>query len=488
MIRKDGKLVETSWTDAMAFVAEHLRKAGAELGTLVAPLSSSEEGFLLAQLVRGLGSDDIDHRLRQSDFSDAPHASAFETPFADIEKADAVLLIGCNPRHEIPLLNHRLRKAVNAGAKVHVINPLDFDFNFKLAGKQIVAPGAMVDRLLTLARAANDAGKLPASSALASELSRAETSESAQAIIKLLSESGAAAIILGESAVQHAEAAWLRTAARFIARATGAGYNEIPSGANAIGLSDAGCLPQKDGRAVAAMVANPPKTLVVYHAGSADFATPAAFDQACAKAEFHLHIGAYAGENVRNTADAVLPIGLPPEIDASYTNIDGIVQSVAAGSKLPGEARQGWRVLRALGSALALDGFGFTEISEVRERMGKAQAAKAEPGERKAEPAQKGLFERIATTAIYRVDAVLRRSESLNAHPLTRGAMVALNPADAAVLGFGNGDQAWVEKTALAVQLDAAVPEGAAWIEAGYADVAKLPGHGALLRIARASA
>ncbi|HQZ61249.1 MAG TPA: NADH-quinone oxidoreductase subunit NuoG, partial [Dokdonella sp.] len=199
MIRKNGELVETSWTEALAFVAERLRSSGADLGALVAPLTSNEEGHLLARLVRGLGSDAIDHRLRQLDFSDAPHAHAFEMPVADLEKATSILLIGCNPRHEMPLLNHRLRKAVNAGARVHVINPLDFDFNFALAGKQIVAPAAMVDVVLGLARAANDAGKLPASSTLAAELAKTSAGESAKALISQLTDASASVVILGES-------------------------------------------------------------------------------------------------------------------------------------------------------------------------------------------------------------------------------------------------------------------------------------------------
>ncbi len=488
MIRKNGELVETSWTEALAFVADRLRSSGADLGALVAPLTSSEEGHLLAQLVRGLGSDSIDHRLRQLDFSDAPHASAFEMPVADLEKANVILLIGCNPRHEVPLLNHRLRKAVNAGAKVHVINPLDFDFNFDLASKQIVAPGAMVDVVLGLARAANDAGKLPASSALASQLANTATSESAKALISQLTAASASVVILGESAVQHANAAWLRAAAKFIARATDSACNEIPSGANAMGLADAGVVPQADGRNAATMLANPPKTLIVYHAGSADFAMPAAFDQARGSTDFYLYMGAYACAGVRSKAHAVLPIGLLPEIDASFTNVDGIVQTLTAGSKAPGEARPGWKVLRALGSSLALEGFGFTEIGEVRAQMTKALPTAREPGERTPKAGAQGAFERIATTAIYRGDAVLRRSPALNAHPLTQGALVSLNPADAARLGLAHGDKAHVETTLLDVYLDSAVPLGAAWIEAGYPAVAALPVNGSALKIARASA
>ncbi len=488
MIRKNGELVETSWTEALAFVADQLRSSGADLGALVAPLASNEEGHLLARLVRGLGSDSIDHRLRQLDFSDAPRANAFEMSVADLEKANAILLIGCNPRHEMPLLNHRLRKAVNAGAKVHVINPLDFEFNFELAGKQIVAPGAMLDGVLGLARAANDAGKLPASSALARELAKTEADDSAKALIGQLTAASASVVILGESAGQHADAAWLRVAAKFIARATDSACNEIPSGANAIGLADAGVAPQADGRDAAAMLADPPKTLIVYHAGSTDFAVPAAFDQARSGTDFYLYMGAYACAGVRGKAHAVLPIALPPEIDASFTNVDGIVQTLAAGSKAPGEARPGWKVLRALGSALALDGFGFTEIGEVRAQMTKSSTRVREPGERTAKSLAQVAFERIATTAVYRSDCVLRRSPALNAHPLTRGALVSLNPLDAARLGLVDGAKAYVETTLLDVHLDPAVPTGAAWIEAGYAAVAAIPANGSALKIARASA
>ncbi|MEO7935339.1 MAG: NADH-quinone oxidoreductase subunit NuoG, partial [Dokdonella sp.] len=488
MIRKNGELVETTWTEALAFVADQLRQSQGDIGALVAPLTSNEEGHLLARLVRGLGSDSIDHRLRLNDFSDVPRAETFGMPVAALEKASAILLIGCNPRHEMPLLNHRLRKAVLAGAKVWLINPIDFDLNFEVAGKHIVAPSAMVDTVLGVARAASEMGKQPVSSVLAKELGNIEANAPAKGLIEQLSASGSSVVILGESAVQHADAAWLRSAAKFIAQATDSAYNEIPSGANAIGLADAGVVAQTDGENVAGMLAKPPRSLIVYHAGSADFAAPAAFDNARSESACYIYMGAYACEGVRSKAHAVLPIGLPPEIDASYTNVDGVVQSVATAAKPPGDARPGWKVLRALGSALALDGFGFTEIGEVRAQMTKASDSAREPVQRVSKSAAQGLFERIATTAIYRTDAVLRRSPALNAHPLTRGALVSLNPTDATSLGLAHGEKANVDGILLDVHLDPAVPAGAAWIEAGYATVAAIPAHGSALKITRVSA
>ncbi len=488
MIRRDGELVEVSWNDALAFVADHLREARGEIGALVAPLTSSEEGWLLGKLLRALGSDHIDHRLRALDFADAPHATPFGMPVADIEKAKAILLVGCNPRHEVPLLNNRLRKAVIGGAKVHVVNPLDFDFNFELAGRSTVTPQGMVDALLGLARAANDAGHLPESSALAHAIEGVRADATATALAKLLSDNEASVVILGETAVNHPNASTLRAAARFLAKATGSAYDEIPGGANAVGLANAGAQPRGAGRDAAAQLANPLKNLVVYHTGSQDTSAPAAFDRARSEATFCVYIGAFACNGVRRTAHAVLPIGLPPEIDGSYTNLDGTTQVLAAASKLPGDARPGWKVLRALGSSLALDGFGFVEIDEVRAQM-KADAPHAAAASAALRPrmtAAPGRLERVATTAIYASDAVVRRSPALQAHPLARTACVTLHPEDALALGLGHGANAKVSGVVLPVEVSTRVPRGAAWIEAGLKGSAALPPYGATLDIAKA--
>ena len=490
MIRRDGELVETSWADALAFVADRLRGAGGDVGALVAPLTSNEEGHLLGELLRGLGSDHIDHRLRTLDFADAPVATPFEMPVADIEKARTILLVGCNPRHEMPLLNHRIRKATRAGAKVYAINPIDFEFNFELAGKVIATPQAMVDALLDLAKAGNDAGHLPESSALAQAIGGLSASAMAQEWTRQLAGSGDTVLILGESAVQHPAASTLRVAARFVAKAAGAACNEIPQGANAVGLARAGVQPAASGRTAAAMLATPPKHLIVYHAGSQDTAAPAAFDHARSHAASYIHIGAYACEGVRRAAHAVLPIGLPPEIDGSYTNLDGVVQTLAAAAKPPGDARPGWKVLRALGSALALDGFGFTEINEVRAQMAATTPAGAKPATRAQDsitaPAAATGFVRIATTAIYSTDAVVRRSPALQAHPLARAACVTLHPEDALALGIGHGAHARVSGVSLPVELSVRVPRGGAWIEAGHGATATLPTCGAPLDIVKA--
>jgi NADH-quinone oxidoreductase subunit G len=493
MIRKEGELVEASWEEAIAFVADGLSKhAGAELGALVAPLASCEEGWLLAQIVRGLGSDNIDHRLRTIDFADGAAGATFAMPLAQIEKARAILLIGSNPRHEQPLLGHRIRQAWKRGAKVFAINPIDFEFNFDLAGKTVATPAGMIEALLKVAKVAGDDGHLPDSDGLASAIGGLAADDASRRLHAALKQ-GDAVVIFGDSAVQHPQASLLRAAARFVAAATGAAYDEIPAGANAAGLARVGAMPHAGGLDAAAMLAQQPRALLTWQAGSQDTSSSAAFDAARSKADFHVYIGAYACNGVKRTAHAVLPVGLPPEVDGTYMNIDGTVQGVAAGAKLPGEARPGWRVLRALGAQLGLAGFTFTELAELRSALQGALAAKfTMPKNVPVASAVAALpgFVRVATVPLYRSDAIVRRSPALQEHPLTGKAAVGLNPEDALALGLANNAKATVRggdaEVVLPVVITRAVPRGAAWIEATWPETRALPPTGAALTIARA--
>ncbi len=493
MIRKDGELVEASWEEAIAFVADGLRKhAGAELGALVAPLASCEEGWLLAKVVRGLGSDSIDHRLRTLDFTDGAAGATFALPLAQIEKARTILLVGSNPRHEQPLLGHRIRQAWKHGAKVFAINPLDFDFNFGLAGKTIATPAGMIEALLKLAKVANDDGRLPDSDGVAGAIAGLAADDASRSLHAALKQ-GSSVVIFGDEAVQHPQASLLRAAARFVAAATGAAYNEVPAGANAAGLARVGVMPHAGGRDAAALLAQPPRALLTWHAGSQDTSSSAAYDAARSNADFHVYIGAYACNGVKRTAHAVLPVGLPPEIDGTYMNIDGTVQTTAAGTKLPGDARSGWRVLRALGAQLGLSGFTFTELSELRAELQGALAAKfnlpKNPRVASAPSAGSGLV-RVATVPLYRSDAVVRRSPALQAHPLTGKAAIGLNPEDALGLGLANDANAKVKggdaEVVLPVVITRAVPRGVAWIESTWPETRALPPTGAALTVARA--
>ena len=455
---------EASWDEALANAAELTRNAGARLGVLAHPATSSEEGALLAAIARGLGTGNMDHRLRQLDFADGAVAAPFAMPSAAIEQAGAVLLVGCNIRHELPIVHQRLLKAGKSGTKIFAINPVDFEFAFGLAGRRIVAPSRLAGALAEVARAAG--ARLPEGLSVDADASAGDMAEA----FKAAGES--AVIVLGELAENHPQASHLRAAARALAEATGARVNRIPQGANAVGLARAGLLPAGEGGNVAAMLAEPLAGYVLYGIEPEhDFAQPVQARTAMANAAV-VAFAAYASPALRELADVILPIGLLPEIEGTLVNLDGFAQTSTPGGKLPGDARPGWRVLRALASELGLPGIDFTDLAGLRAALEpKTQAAPA-GGLAPARPAASDGLERIASTPIYRADAVLRRAMALNAHPLTMGARVVLHPDDAFARGLAEGAMAKVADgvgtAALPVAISSRVARGAAWIESGY--------------------
>jgi NADH-quinone oxidoreductase subunit G len=500
MIRKGDELVEVPWDEAIAFVAEGLKRAGNDVGALLAPMTSCEEGALLAELLRGLGSERIDHRLRVQDFADrGPIGHAFEMPVEQVQEVTAALVVGANLRHEMPLLNHRLRHASRHdatrhaasnpahydiaevhGARIYAINPVHFDFNYGLAGEKVFAPQDFVDAMLCTAKAA---GVQSDDCVLADAINAADDHEEAHRWIAALRDAGSSVVILGDVATQHPQASWLRALARGIAKATGSAYNELPSGANAVGLARVGA--QSTGGAKA-ILEQPPKALITWQAGSQDTFAPATYDHARDAADFYVYAGGYACEGVKRTADAILPLGLPPEIDGTYVNVDGFMQPLAAGASLPGDARPGWKVLRAVGAALGVDGFDFVDLVAVHDRIrGRIeQPAPAAQGgfAARARPAE-GKLVRLATVGIYRTDAVVRRATALQKHPLNRAPALRVCADDARMLGLLEGVKADVDGVQLPVVVDASVPRGCAWIEAGHVATAALPPYGAALTI-----
>ncbi|MDX5363704.1 MAG: NADH-quinone oxidoreductase subunit NuoG, partial [Pseudazoarcus pumilus] len=206
LVREGANWKEVSLEQGIARAVELLRAAsGEQTGLLVHPSTSLEEGALLARLAAGLGCSNIDHRLGTLDFADSPVATAFELPLAEVEQARAVLLVGCNPRLEAPILGHRIRKAWKGGAKISAINPVDFDFNFDLSHKAIVAPQAMIESLAAVL-AATGAGTDGLPAELAAVVSGAQIEDGHRAVAEQLKSASVALIQLGESALGHANA------------------------------------------------------------------------------------------------------------------------------------------------------------------------------------------------------------------------------------------------------------------------------------------
>ncbi|MDR7134265.1 NADH-quinone oxidoreductase subunit G [Lysobacter niastensis] len=444
LIKENGEWREASWDEALAKAAKILRDNGADaLGVLAHPATSNEEGVLLARLAEALGTGNIDHRIAQHDLSDAATATTFAMPVADIDQADVIVIVGSNLRHELPLVHQRVRKAWTRGAKVHVVNPVDFDFTFDIAGKHIVAP-----------------------SQIAATLADAALTEAAKAGTR-------AVVIVGALAENGPHAAAIRKAAADFAAATGAALNRIPQGANAVGLSDYGVLPTA--RDAQSMLADARSAYILYGIEPGmDFADTAVALKALNAAQV-VAFSTFACRSTRSVADVILPIGLLPEIEATLTNLDGRQQQAVAGGKLPGQARAGWRVLRALAGELGAKGFEFTDLAGLRAGM---QMRETQVAAGKA-PANSGEgLEVAASIAIYRSDAVVRRAPALQAHPLNVEPKATLHPLDAAALGLAEGVVGKFSTHAGTATLPVAVSDkvarGTVWVESGHGATAPL--------------
>ncbi len=440
----EGDWREASWDEALSKAAQILRDNAADnLGVLVHPSTSNEEGALLARLAEGLGTGNLDHRIAQRDLSDGAVASQFATPVAEVEQADAIVIVGSNLRHEVPLLHQRVRKAWTRGAKVHVVNPVDFEFAFDVASKAIVAPSKLADAL--------------ASDVLAGAVKGANN----------------VVVIVGAVAENGAHAAAIRSAAATFAKTANATLNRIPQGANALGLARHGVLPTS--RDANAMLAEGRNAYAIYGIEPGlDFADQAAAMKALGGAQV-VAFSHFACQSTRRVADVILPIATLFENDATLTNLDGIDQRAVAAGKLPGDARQGWKVLRALGGDLGLPGFGFTDLAGLRAGISTRDVA-VKAGNVQA--TGEGGFELAVSQAIYRVDGLTRRAAALQAHPLTVGPRITLHPEDAKSAGLAAGAMAKVSnaagKATLQVAISDSIARGAAWVESGYGATAAL--------------
>jgi len=250
-VKVDGEWKSVSWEEAIQATARALRnnvsEHGAEqLGVMMSASASTEEYFLAQRLARGLDCPNIDHRLREQDFSDDPARTqpvAFSTSMTAIDEADSIVLIGSDIRREAPILGQRVRKAWRRGARVAALNPVDWNFHFTLSHARISPPQHMLSELAALAKAVADLRGLELPAAMSPVMTGAKPDETHTAIAGLLAGEAKAILILGQAAMAHGQSAWLRQLCNWISVASGADLNTLPHGGNTTGAVMAGALP-----------------------------------------------------------------------------------------------------------------------------------------------------------------------------------------------------------------------------------------------------
>jgi NADH-quinone oxidoreductase subunit G len=470
----------------------------AEMAALVSANATLEEQYLTQKLMRGLGSGNIDFRLRQSDFSDqeiAPVMPWLGQNIEQLEKLDAALLIGSNVRKEQPIVNLRLRKAaVNNNAQISFLNPRKYDFNFPLANNISVAQQHMVVELAAIAAAVYQLSGNALPKKISTAVSKADASESHKAIAKQLMDAEAATVILGNTAQMHPQFSALRVLAEAIASETNSTFGYLTDGCNAAGAWLAGAVPHRGaggstkdvvtGKNLAELMSAAANEklaacLLVNIEPDTDAVNANELLLALKQADFVVSVSAYNSASVKSIADVMLPAAGFMETSGTYVNAEGFWQSFKAVVEPKGGARPAWKILRVLGNLTGLDDFDYFSSDDVKKEVRsmcesiELSNAIAKAATVKIKSPAKGIF-CSSDVPMYATDAVVRRAASLQKTVDAQTMCVRLNSSEAERLGVSTATSVTVKQgdnsADLTLVIDDSIPDGSAWIPSALED------------------
>ena len=363
MLKQGGEWKAVDWQTALEYVVNGLRQIKADhgaagIGTLASPHSTVEELYLAGALMRGMGSENIDYRLRNAQFEkvtgeggNPPSVRWLGTSIESLSSLQGALVIGSNLRKDHPLFAMRVRAATRKGAVLSVIHDVEHDWAMPVRNRLIAPAGQWVQAL------ADVAASIGAQKGVKSPVSGNEN-EQGKAIAQALLSGERKAILLGNAAAHHASASSLLALANWIGEQTGATVGYLTEAANTVGAQLAGAVPGADGLNAGEMLAGGLKAVLLLN-------TEPEFDSAAGRA-------AVAGLNKAQMvvtlspfkanlefSDVLLPIAPFTETPGTFVNAEGRVQGFHAVVKPLGEARPAWKVLRVLANMLGLPGFDY---------------------------------------------------------------------------------------------------------------------------------
>jgi NADH-quinone oxidoreductase subunit G len=387
-----------------------------------------------------------------------------------------VLVVGSFLRKDHPLLAQRLRQAARRGAKIISLHAVHDDWLMPVAQRLTAAPADWVQALADIACAVAESTGVPAPMA-------GTATEAARATAAALLSGDRKAVLMGNAAVQHPQAAELLALARWIAAQTGATAGVLGEAANSVGAQLVDAVPGAGGLDVAGMLAQPRKALLLLNVEPVlDLADPAAAHAALQQSDMVVALTSFKDAAVEG-ADVLLPIAPFTETSGTFVNAEGRVQGFHGVVKPLGDTRPAWKVLRVLGNLLGLAGFDFETTEQVRqealgdEALIPARLSNDVAVTPKAGVAPQGL-QRLADVPIYATDALVRRATSLQLTADARAPQAGLAPGLWAALGLQAGDKVRVSQGAgsavLPARLEPTLAEGTVRVAAGHADTAGL--------------
>ncbi|MBK0392867.1 NADH-quinone oxidoreductase subunit NuoG [Ramlibacter algicola] len=429
MVKQGGQWQTVDWQTALEYVANGLKHVKDEhgsqgIGLLASPHATVEELFLAGALVRGLGSGNIDHRLRHAQFT-AEGVRWLGTSIASLSDLQGALVVGSNLRKDHPLFSLRIRAATRKGARVARIHDVDHDWAMPLAASHTVPASQWAQVLADIATviAGEKSGTAPA---------QGKATDTARSLAAALLSGERRAILLGNAAAHHANASTLLALAQWIGEATGATVGYLTEAANTVGAQLVNAMPGQGGFNAAQMLDGRLKAAILLNVEPEfDTAAGASAVAALGKADMVVTLSPFKANMA--FSDVLLPIAPWTETPGTFVNAEGRVQSFHAVVKPLGEARPAWKVLRVLGNMMGLEGFDYESAMDVLTAARGAQDAQQQmvqgdklsnrTGARADVSAQSGT---PATAAIYQLDPIVRRAPSLQ---LTADGQAALPPA-----------------------------------------------------------
>jgi NADH-quinone oxidoreductase subunit G len=413
MLKQGGEWKEVDWQTALEYVANGLRNIqrdhGANsIGALVSPHSTVEELYLAGTLMRGLGSDNIDHRLRHADFGAAEGVRTLGTSIASLSTLQRVLVVGSNLRKDHPLFALRVRHAVRHGAQLNVITS-QASFSHADAWAMPVAQAVLSDASGWAQALADVVAAIAAEKGVAAPAAGNATAH-AQAIAKSLLGGERKAVLLGNAAAHAANASSLLALANWIGEQTGATVGYLTEAANTVGAQWVGAQPQTGGKHAGQMLSGGLKAAILLNnEPEFDSAAGASAAQTLGQAEMVVTLSPFKANMA--FSDVLLPIAPFTETSGSFVNAEGRLQSFHAVVKPLAETRPAWKVLRVLANLLDIPGVSFETSQEVLAR------ATAQP--LKASNATQTVINLAAAApapsvaSIYQLDGIVRRAPSL---------------------------------------------------------------------------
>jgi NADH-quinone oxidoreductase subunit G len=494
MVKTNGAWAEAEWPDALQAVADGLnavkaKHGAAAIGALASPHQTLEELYLLNKVVRGLGSNNIDTRLRQVDTSaDGKLSGApwLGMKIADIASLKSVLIIGSTLRKDHPLIANRFRQAAKKGLQINLVHSVDDDLLMKVANKAIVRPSALAQTLAAIAESMAEIQGSGLATEIAAMINSATVSNESSAIAKSLLDKEKVAILLGNFAQHHSDSATLHVIAQEIARLSGATLGLLGEAANSVGAAIVNANTSTGGLLRAKMAETPLHAcLLLGVEPQLDCAAPATTINALKSAEFVVALSAFQTSAI-DYANVILPIAPFTETAGTFVNTEGTVQKFNGVVKPLGEARPAWKVIRVLGNMLGLDGFNQDNVDAIRNEIAPdLQAfvnAKLDNEIRGATitlPVAATGTERIAEVPIYAADALVRRAPSLQKSADAKNAKIAFLASDVFTsLGLVDGADVRIVQGAgvaiLKAKSDTTLPSGCVRVALAIAETSAL--------------